>query len=338
MRPACPVTSPSRPSCRRSPTTNWSILSRPPSKRERPAASICRCDCRTRSRLCSARGSTRIFPIALPRSWRRSARSAAAATTTPISSAGCAAKAPGPSSSRPASRSPRRNMASNKPSSRCAPTCSARLKATRCACFNRRFYASFRNRPYVVDMYDFLLLPMLGLCTASFFTAVGDRFLARKLPDCPLGRRLALASLAAPAAWIAFQALTLTIILPQPGVYAGLMSKWPLYLQDVLFGIALKLWICGAICAAVLACYRKVAGDPQVSQRQAQLGLLNIGGALAAAILLPLALDYWIETGQLSGAFVLFVMAWAYLLGGLPIAAAALALLRLAGPAGLRRF
>jgi hypothetical protein len=187
-------------------------------------------------------------------------------------------------------------------------------------------------------MYDFLLLPMLGLCTASFFTAVGDRFLARKLPDCPLGRRLALASLAAPAAWIAFQALTLTIILPQPGVYAGLMSKWPLYLQDVLFGIALKLWICGAICAAVLACYRKVAGDPQVSQRQARVGLLNIGGALAAAILLPLALDYWIETGQLSGAFVLFVMAWAYLLGGLPIAAAALALLRLAGPAGLRRF
>jgi hypothetical protein len=187
-------------------------------------------------------------------------------------------------------------------------------------------------------MYDFLLLPALGLITASFFTAIGDRFLATKLPGWPLGRRLALASLATPTAWIASQALVLAIILPQPSVYTGLMSKWPLYLQDVLIGIALKLWICGAICAAVLACYRNVARDPQLSQGQARAGLLNIGGALAAAILLPPALDHWIESGQLGGAFVLFVMAWAFLLGGLPIAAAALALLRLAGQAGLRRF
>lgn len=187
-------------------------------------------------------------------------------------------------------------------------------------------------------MYDFLLLPAVGLSIASFFTALGDRFLAKRLPDWTLGRRLMLASLAMPLVWTAFQAFTLAIILPQPGVYAGLMSKWPLYLRDVLFGIAFKLWICGAICAAVLACYRNGKRDPETTEREARVGLLNIGGAIGAAILLPPALDHWIQSGNLSGPFVLFVMGWAYLGGALPIVATALALLRFKGADGLRRY
>ena len=60
------------------------------------AASIFPFVCRTRSRRCSARGSTSIIPTVPPRSWRPSVRFAAAATTIRISSAGCAARARGP--------------------------------------------------------------------------------------------------------------------------------------------------------------------------------------------------------------------------------------------------
>ena len=103
--PACPATSRSPRSSRRSPTMSSSISSRLRSRPARRAASICRSACPTKSRPCSAPGSTSIIPTAPPRSWRPSARCAAGATMTPISSAGCAGQGRGPTCSAPGSRS-----------------------------------------------------------------------------------------------------------------------------------------------------------------------------------------------------------------------------------------
>jgi len=75
------------------------------------AASICRSAFPMRSHLCSARGSTSISRTAPRRSCRRSVRSAAAATTIPISSAACAARDPGPIFFERGSKLPARNMA-----------------------------------------------------------------------------------------------------------------------------------------------------------------------------------------------------------------------------------
>ena len=93
--PASLPTSRSRRSSRRSPTMSSKRSSRRRSRPARAAASICRSACRTKSRRCSAPGSMNITPTARPRSWRPSARCAAGATMTPISSAGCAARARG---------------------------------------------------------------------------------------------------------------------------------------------------------------------------------------------------------------------------------------------------
>ena len=82
-RPASRPMSRSPRSSRRSPTMSSRRSSRRRRRPARAAASSCRCACRTRSRPCSAPGSTSIIPTAPPRSWRRSARCAAARDNDP---------------------------------------------------------------------------------------------------------------------------------------------------------------------------------------------------------------------------------------------------------------
>jgi hypothetical protein len=187
-------------------------------------------------------------------------------------------------------------------------------------------------------MGQHLMLWELGLFAASFATAIGAAFLDRVRPNWALWQRLGLASLAAPLGWMAFQAVILPFILTDPEAHAGFVRQWPLYLREVVLTPASKLWICGALCSGFLAWRQSRTGDRPFANWIAELDLLHFSGLCAVAILLPLAMEYWIETGQISGVFAFFVLACAFFAGFIPAVVASLLLLRFTGASGLGRF
>jgi hypothetical protein len=187
-------------------------------------------------------------------------------------------------------------------------------------------------------MQSHLLLWMLGLCTASVATAASARLLDSLKPEWAAWQRFVLASLGTPVAWIGFQAVILPLILTDPEAHAGFLRQWPLYLREVVLTPASKLWVCGALCSGFLAWRQSRSGDRPFANALAELSLFHFGGLCAVAIVLPLAMEYWIETGRISGTFAFFVIACAFFVGFIPVAVAALLLLRLAGAAGLARF
>jgi uncharacterized membrane protein YhdT len=187
-------------------------------------------------------------------------------------------------------------------------------------------------------MSDYLLLPALGLCIASILTVVGARLVQRAGRHLPLPLWFIVVSLATPLVWIAFQAVILAIILPDPDVHAGLVRKWPLYLREVVFGIAWKLWICGAVCTAGLALFKRRSSDGPVRDARAQYWLLHLGGAIAAAIILPATMDYWIDHGRVNGRFAFVALGYAFFVGLIPVIATSFALLRMGGARAQLRY
>lgn len=180
-------------------------------------------------------------------------------------------------------------------------------------------------------MADYLLMPTIGLSVASMFTLGGARLVERAGWNPPLGLWFFVVSVSSPLAWFVLQAVILGMILPDPDVRAGLVRNEASYFRDVLFGIGLKLWVCGAVCTAGLAFFRRRLNGSPVRDARAQHALWLAGGALAAAILLPMAMDYWIENGQLSGPFAIFTLACAFVIGLAPGAAVSFGLLRMGG-------
>lgn len=180
-------------------------------------------------------------------------------------------------------------------------------------------------------MADYLLMPTIGLSVASMFTLVGARLVERAGWNLPPALWFFVVSVSSPLAWFVIQALILGIILPDPAVRAGLVHNEPSYLRDVLFGIGLKLWVCGAVCTAALAFFRRRFNDSRVKDARAQHALWLAGGALAAAIILPMAMEHWIENGRLSAAFALFTLGCAFMIGVAPLAAVSVGLLRMGG-------
>ena len=180
-------------------------------------------------------------------------------------------------------------------------------------------------------MADYLLMPTIGLSVASMFTLVGAKLVERAGWNLPPALWFFVVSLSSPLAWFVIQALILGIILPNPAVRAGLVHNEPSYLRDVLFGIGLKLWVCGAVCTAALAFFRRRFNDSPVKDARAHHALWLAGGALAAAIILPMAMEYWIENGRLSAPFALFTLGCAFVIGVAPLAAVSVGLLRMGG-------
>jgi hypothetical protein len=187
-------------------------------------------------------------------------------------------------------------------------------------------------------MNDDVTLWTAGLCTAALVTAIGARLLDRMRADWPLSRRLILASLATPLGWIAFQGMILPFVVSDPKAHAGFMRRWPLYLQDVVLTPALGLWVCGLFCAAVLAYFQTRPTNDHGTTMRGQRWLLRLCGACAAGIVLPIAMEVWIDTGQISGRFALFVLLSAFFAGLMPVIAASWILLRVTGATGVRRF
>jgi hypothetical protein len=191
---------------------------------------------------------------------------------------------------------------------------------------------------YTDAMNDHVMLWAVGLCTAAFVTAIGARVLDRICPDWPLSRRLFVASFATPFGWVVFQAIILPIVAPDPKAHAGLLRQWPLYLQDVVLTPALGLWVCGLFCAAVLAYFHTRSRKDHGTTTRGQRWLLRLSGACAAGILLPMAMEVWIDTGQISGRFALLVLISAFFAGLMPVIAASWILRRVTGATGVRRF
>ena len=134
-------------------------------------------------------------------------------------------------------------------------------------------------------MPDSLLFPAVALCMACLLTVLVAQRLDRAGFDLPLPLWFLIVSLPLPMVWFGLQAVAVRRILSDPKVHAKFIASWPLYVQEVLLLPAFKLWICGAVCAAVLA-YFKRSKEHIRSQALSQRGLLYAGGALAAAILL----------------------------------------------------
>lgn len=187
-------------------------------------------------------------------------------------------------------------------------------------------------------MKNHLLLWTLGLLTAAFVTAIAARLIDRLLSGWPLARRMALASLATPIVWVAFQALILPIVLANPKVHAGFLRQWPAYLLEVVLQPAMKLWVCGALCAAALTFFQSRSKDvPAMAAARGQMRLRLFSGLCAAAVLLPIAMELWIERGRIAPFYEVVVLGWAFLIGLTPVGAAAFALLRFGGARALRR-
>jgi hypothetical protein len=180
-------------------------------------------------------------------------------------------------------------------------------------------------------MADYILLPMIGLCVASMFTLVGARLVERAGWHLPLPLWFFVVSVSSPLAWFLLQAFVLGIILPDAHLRAGLVHNWPSYVRDVLFGIGLKLWVCGALCTAGLAFFRRRFNESPERDARAQHALWLAGGAVASAIILPMAMDYWIQNGRLSGPFASFTLACAFVIGVAPLTGISLGLLRMGG-------
>ena len=180
-------------------------------------------------------------------------------------------------------------------------------------------------------MADYLLLPAVGLCVASMLTLGGARIVERAGWNLPLPLWFFVVSISSPLAWFVLQLSILGIILPDAHLKAGLVHNASAYVRDVLLAIGLKLWVCGAVCTAALAFFRRRYNDSPRRDARAQHALWLAGGALAAAIILPMAMDYWIENGRLSGPFALFTLGCAFVIGAAPVAAVSFALLRMGG-------
>ena len=134
-------------------------------------------------------------------------------------------------------------------------------------------------------MPDSLLFPAVALCMACVLTVLVAQRLDRAGVDLPLPLWFLIVSLSLPMIWLGLQAVVVRRILSDPNAHARFISSWPLYVQEVLLLPAFKLWICGALCAAVLAYFRRPKKHRRL-QALSQLGLLYTGGAIAAAIFL----------------------------------------------------
>ena len=181
------------------------------------------------------------------------------------------------------------------------------------------------------------MLWALGLFAASFSTAFSAGFLDRTRPEWSLWHRLLLASFATPFGWTAFQAAILPIVLADVEARSRFGALWPSYLDDVVVEPALKLWLCGALCAVFLWHVRSGSSESIGNSRRGYLGLYCLCLSCAAAILLPIGTEQWIDTGQIGGRFALTILACAFLVGFMPVAAVTFGLLYAAGAAGLRR-
>lgn len=180
-------------------------------------------------------------------------------------------------------------------------------------------------------MSDHLLLPALGLCIASVLTAVGARLVERAgwHPTPPLW--FLAVSLTTPLVWIAFQAVILVCILPDAQVHAGMARNGARYFREVVLGIGLKLWICGAVCTGGVALFKRRSGHDPISDARARYGLFLLGGVIAASIIVPMTMGYWIDHGRVNGKFALAALLSAFFVGLIPVVAASFALVRMGG-------
>lgn len=187
-------------------------------------------------------------------------------------------------------------------------------------------------------MADYVLLLALGLCAASMFTLAGARVVELTGWNLRLPLWFLLISLSSPLAWLLLQCLILGVILPGSDVRAGLDRNGSLYLREVLLGIGLKLWVCGAVCTAALAFFRRGIEGSRVRDARARHALWLAGGALAAMIVLPIAMDRWIQVGRISSPFALFTLTCAFVTGALPLLAASFVLVRVRGAGSQTRY
>jgi hypothetical protein len=134
-------------------------------------------------------------------------------------------------------------------------------------------------------MPDSLLIPAVELCMACLVTVLMAIRLDRAKLKLPMGLWFAVVSLTLPLIWFALQAVALKSILLDPKAHAKFVGNWPLYLREVVIPYAIELWLCGALCTAVLAYFRR-SPDGRRSEAVAQLWMLNASGVMAAAILL----------------------------------------------------
>lgn len=181
------------------------------------------------------------------------------------------------------------------------------------------------------------MLLAVGLFAGSIGTAIGAAFLERVRPNLALWQMLGLASLTAPLGWILFQAGILPIVLQDPQARARFGSIWPSYVRDVVLEPALKLWLCGGICAAFLWLMRarsdgKFASNSILGYR----GLRGLSLACAAAILLPIGMELWVDNGRIGWRGWLLLPFCGFLAGFLPVSSVGIGLFLLWGRRGLR--
>jgi hypothetical protein len=187
-------------------------------------------------------------------------------------------------------------------------------------------------------MSSHLLLWALGIGMAAYFTALTAGFLDNRRPHWPLFQKLIVASLAMPAIYSGF---LLLIALPIATFGASdrdrALAKVPSYLHEAVLIPALKLWLCGAVSAALLGCFRARSSQGSSTSPFGRLFLTFICVVALSAIIVPMGMHYWIGTGHISPVFLLFFMALAFLTSGLPLAVLQLISLRRHGLEGLRQ-
>jgi hypothetical protein len=180
------------------------------------------------------------------------------------------------------------------------------------------------------------MLWILGLGTAAAFTAAAAKFLDARFPSRPLWQRLVLASLTLPLAWTAFNLIIFPVVALSLPDRSRVVRMLPAYLHEVILRPGLNLWICGAICAAFLGYYRHRTASGSETSQGARYLLLTFFFLSSMAVVMPIGMEVWFDTGRVGAKFALAAIDLALLVGAIPVIAVGFTFLQHSGVAGFR--
>ena len=173
---------------------------------------------------------------------------------------------------------------------------------------------------------------------SAFLSAAAARYLDEKRPSWPLLKRLLVASLTTPVAYSAFLLLiALPVAMLTLSDRARALKNLPSYLREAILIPDINLWICGAICVAILGCFGGSPSAHRLTSRRGSVFLVVISVVAQSAILAPMAMEFWLRTGRIAFPFMMWLCALGFLVGGLPLAGLQIVSLRQGGAPSLRR-
>jgi hypothetical protein len=173
-------------------------------------------------------------------------------------------------------------------------------------------------------------LALLAIGFSAVVTAWSAPLVDRALPGWRLWQRLALASLITPALYTVFQLVIFGFLGGLPQLFERKA------LSEVLVGPALRLWACSALCVGALGLLRARSSDQALAGHASHGALVGIFFACCAAIVLPIAMRTWIDTGDIAYSFLLVILLCSVIGTFATVVFGAVALFWQFGGAGLR--